>query len=360
MPGDSPPVESKVVGTLAARRTFRLSATVALALVIAYGSGNATAYFAPLLALVLGANPGPPIPPAKLLIVALALAVILGTGLVAAPLVEAYPLIGLCLVAGGLYASSHLALGTDKAAVGTLLAVGLTLVSAVGVISLALAQALIASLIGAVVIAVLSQWVVYPFFPEPNPSAAAKAPLLDDPAMLASRARRVVWIVMPAYLFLLVNPAAHAPVMMKSIVLAQTGASQDAREAAIELLGATVLGGALAVGVWLALQLAPNLWFFGLWMLLVMIWITRHLYLPGGQEPGTGRTPQFWLDTAVTCLILVGPAVADSANGKDPWKGFAVRFGLYTLVSIYAWFSLQWLERLERRASKHQQERVAC
>jgi hypothetical protein len=40
---------------------------------------------------------------------------------------------------------------------------------------------------------------------------------------------------------------------------------------------------------------------------------------------------------AVTMLILLGPAVEDSASGKDVYAAFAVRMGLFVAVTLYAW-----------------------
>ena len=148
-----------------ARRTFRLALTVTIALVLAYGSGISVPYLAPLLALILTLKPAPPMAAGKLLGLAVALALILGVGLLIAPLVEQYAPIGLSLVALGLFVSNRMSLGGDKTAVGTLLAMSLTLISALGVFSLALAQTLVTMLVAAVVIAVISQWIVYPFFP---------------------------------------------------------------------------------------------------------------------------------------------------------------------------------------------------
>ncbi|MBT6039440.1 MAG: DUF2955 domain-containing protein, partial [Halieaceae bacterium] len=227
------------------RRTFRLALTVTVALVLAYGSGMSVPYFAPLLAFILTVKPAPPMPVGKLLMLAVALAVILGIGLWVAPLVEQYAPVGLSLVALGLFVSSRLSLGGDKAAVGTLLAMGLTLISALGVVSLALAQTLVMMLVAAIVIAVVSQWIVYPFFPESdlNPEVLPAAQDSAEGVSEDTSALRAVVVIMPVYLFLLINPTGHTPVMMKSIMLAQSPSVIEARQAAMELLGATVLGG---------------------------------------------------------------------------------------------------------------------
>ncbi|MDA8827133.1 DUF2955 domain-containing protein [Luminiphilus sp.] len=335
------------------RRTFRLALTVTVALVLAYGSGMSVPYFAPLLAFILTVKPAPPMPVGKLLILAVALAVILGIGLWVAPLVEQYAPVGFSLVALGLFVSSRLSLGGDKAAVGTLLAMGLTLISALGVVSLALAQTLVMMLVAAVVIAVVSQWIVYPFFPESdlNPEVLPAAQDSAEGVSEDTSALRAVVVIMPAYLFLLINPTGHTPVMMKSIMLAQSPSVIEARQAAMELLGATVLGGVLAVLLWFGLKLSPRLDIFALLILWVMIGLGRKLYVSNS----TRFSQQFWIDVSVTMFILIGPAVADSAAGKDPYQAFLFRFGMFFLVAVYTWGSMVLLNRLGWLSRPHEE-----
>ena len=335
------------------RRTFRLALTVTVALVLAYGSGMSVPYFAPLLAFILTVKPAPPMPVGKLLMLAVALAVILGIGLWVAPLVEQYAPVGFSLVALGLFVSSRLSLGGDKAAVGTLLAMGLTLISALGVVSLALAQTLVMMLVAAVVIAVVSQWIVYPFFPESdlNPEVLPAAQDSAEGVSEDTSALRAVVVIMPVYLFLLINPTGHTPVMMKSIMLAQSPSVIEARQAAMELLGATLLGGVLAVLLWFGLKLSPRLDIFALLILWVMIGLGRKLYVSNS----TRFSQQFWIDVSVTMFILIGPAVADSAAGKDPYQAFLFRFGMFFLVAVYTWGSMVLLNRLGWLSKPHQE-----
>lgn len=313
-----------------ARRSFRLASCVALALAVSHGLGIALPYLAPLMALFLTAKPGSPIPPGKLLVLLLVLAIALGSGLLLGPLLEAYPPIGLAFLAYGLWASASLSLGTRGAALGTVLAAGLTLVSAFAVLSLAVAQAVIVALLVAVAVAVACQWVVYPFFPEdPVSRPVPEAPVPPD---VAGRALRAMLITLPAYLFLLINPMAHTPVMMKSIALSLSVDQAAAKTSARDLLSATLLGGAVALLLWFLLRLAPELGFYAAWMWLAVLMLGTKLYLHARSAQATA----YWLDVGVTVIILLGPAVLDGAGGKDPLAGFFVRFGLFLLVAIYA------------------------
>ena len=73
-----------------------------------------------------------------------------------------------------------------------------------------------------------------------------------------------------------------------------------------------------------------------------MLYCSARLY---GQRP-TRFTPGFWLNTLVTTIILLGPAVADSANGKDVYQAFAIRFSLFLTVTLYAGAAVYVLDRL--------------
>jgi hypothetical protein len=44
-------------------------------------------------------------------------------------------------------------------------------------------------------------------------------------------------------------------------------------------------------------------------------------------------------------LILLGPAIEDSASGKSVFQASAVRTGLFVAVSFYAWGTVWGLER---------------
>jgi len=57
----------------------------------------------------------------------------------------------------------------------------------------------------------------------------------------------------------------------------------------------------------------------------------------------------FWQNVMVTLFIFIGPAVEDTANGKDPYKASVIRIGLFLGVTIYAWMMLVSLEWLRKR-----------
>jgi len=330
-----------------ARRAYRLALTVALALAGAYALQLTMPFLAPLLVFFLGARPAPPMGPKGLLVASLVLMLTLGVGLLLVPLLQSYALAAVLIVAVGLYLSNYLALRHGKAALGMLLTVGLTMISAAGQASYVLATTVIQALVIGFALAVVCQWLVYPWFPEdPAPARPAQA---APTSTMASRwlAARAMLVMLPAYLLAVINPAAYMPLVMKAASLGQQDSVSSARDAGRELLGSTFLGGCFAVLFWFGLKLHPSLWMFFLWMLLLGLYFGAKLYgVVASRYP-----PSFWMNTAVTMLIMLGPAVEDSANGKDVYQAFMVRMGLFVIVTLYAWLAISLLEhwRMRRR-----------
>ena len=323
-----------------ARWVFRLSLTVALALLLGYAMNMALPFLPPIFALMLSAKPGPAMPLKALVGLSLVVLITSGLGILLIPLLLAYPMTALMVVALGLFLSFYVTVNLGKALVGAFLTVGITLISAAGTVSDQLATLVIQDLLLSIALAILCQWLVYPWFaadPAPaNPDS--EAPSTDDQSTWI--ALRGTLIIFPAYLLVLTNPMAYLPVIMKSVGLVQQGSMLDARNAGRELLGSTFLAGLLAVLFWSALKLAPNLWSFFWLMLLTMVWAAARIY----QVRPSRYPASFWVNTIVTMLILLGPAVQDSANGKDVVTAFAVRMSLFVAVTLYAWLAIWLLE----------------
>ena len=331
---------------LAARRTFRLGAVAALALALAYGLAMPLPFLAPLLALFLTAAPAPPMGLKSLLGLMLVVALTLGSGLVLTPVLRHYPVSGVLMIVAGLFVSTYMSVGLGKGLVATLLAIGLTMIPAAGLIEHAVARAVVAALLIGLGLAILSQWLVYPWFPEDAVVPAAPAKTTADPRQAAWLALRTTVIVLPPVLLALSNPSTYMAIIMKAVLLGQQGSVVDARAAGRELLGSTLLAGVFAAAFWFALRLWPSLWMFALWMLLFGVYLGSKLY----RVAATRLPASFWLNAGSTMLILIGPAVQDSKGG-DVSEAFVKRFVLFVAVTLYAWLAILVLEWLRARRS---------
>ncbi len=331
-----------------ARRVFRLGLTTALALAIAYGLALPLPYLAPMFALMLTAPPAPPIGLKGLAGLILLVLLTLGIGLLLTPMLMRYPVAAVLIVGVGVHFSMYLTVNRAKGLVGSLLTVGFTMIPAAGSVDFALALIVIQALVLGIGLAIVCQWVVYPWFPEDAMAARAPQSAPADAEQSTWIALRAALIVLPPFLLALTNPSMYLPLIMKSVLLGQQGSIGDARRAGFEMLGSTFLAGCFAILFWMLLGTMTNLWMFFWWMLLFAGYFAAKLY----QVLASRFTSSFWQNVAVTMLILLGSAVQDSANGKDVYAAFAVRMSLFIGVAVYAWAAIALLEHLRARRLK--------
>jgi hypothetical protein len=328
---------------LQARWVFRLSFVITVSLVIAYAIAMPLPFIAPIFAVMLTAKPAPPLPLKKLVGLILVVLIILAVGLLLIPMLLHYSFTALLIVALGIYISFYITINKGQVLVGMFLTVGFTLISAAGTYNHALATTLIHAISIGIAVAVISQWIVYPFFPE---DTAPEAPPEKSGASQCNWvALRGTIIVLPVYLLVLINPTMYLPIMMKGVSLAQQSSQVDARNAGNELLGSTLLGGLFAIVFWVMLSVFPHLWMYALFMLLFSIYFACNIY----QILPSKHPASYWVNVIVTMLILLGTSVNDSSTGKDVYQAFFVRMSLFVLVTLYAVAAVYVMEYLRSR-----------
>jgi len=223
------------------------------------------------------------------------------------------------------------------------------LIPVAGVAEQALVGVLTLALATGIVLGTLVNLVSHGLFPDaPRTSAARPAPPRIDVDQVRWTALRSTVIVMPVFVLALTDPSTYIAAIMKTVTLAQQAGETDARNAGRELVGSTLMGAAMALFAWFGLSLLPNLWMLTLWMTALAFWAGLHLY-------GLRRTrarPSFWINALVTALILLGPAIEDSANGKSVLTASTMRATLFLLVAFYAWGAVWLLERLRLHSSR--------
>ena len=150
---------------------------------------------------------------------------------------------------------------------------------------------------------------------------------------------------MPVFVLALTDPSFYLAAIMKTVALGQQAGETDARHAGRELVGSTLMGALIALAVWLGLSLWPSLWMLMLWLMAAALWAGSALF--GARR--TRLRPSFWSNALITSLILLGPAIEDSASGKSVLEGAAMRVSLFVGVALYAWATVWALERWRAR-----------
>lgn len=322
------------------QRALRLGFGAAFCTAIGFGLDLPIPMVAPVLGVLLLASMNRPLSFKTGLGLMLMALFTTGIGLLLSPLLRYYPLSGVLLIGLCLFFAFRHGLRGGNNLLSTFLIIGLTMISAAGTVDFALAALVIEALGKGLLVAVLVLGGCHLLFPEPSAaSAPPPAPVL--PPNEASRmALRASLVVMPAFLLALTDPLGYMPIILKSVSLGRQSCVTAAQGAARELLGSTLLAGALAVAFWCALSLFVSLWMFFLWMLLFALVAARKLY----RLNPTRHPPSFWLNTLVTLVILLGQSVQDSVVGKDVYTAFAVRMGLFIGVTLYACLMMRLLE----------------
>ncbi|MFQ2479553.1 hypothetical protein ACK31T_05000 [Aeromonas caviae] len=322
------------------RAVLRIGTGIGLATGICYGLALPMPHLGVIMAWVVLCRPGEALGLKKGLAGGLLLLGIMTAGVLLVPLLTHYALAAVLLVALLLYLLMQQAMA-GKGAAAMLLIMAITVIPVAGLIEQSLAIALAQMMGLGILIGTLVNRLAHALFPPlPVTGAAARAAPAppEHPERLALRA---VAMVLPVWLLALGNPAFYIPAVMKTVTLAQQSTSLNARQAGQELVLSTLAGALLAFALWLGLSLWPSLLMLVLMLALMTLWLARRLVrLVAGRFP-----PSFWSNAWITALILFGPAIEDSATGKDVWLAAAMRCGLYLVVAGYGWLCILLLEQ---------------
>jgi hypothetical protein len=329
------------------KAVLRLAIGLGLAVLVAYGFALPLPYALCVMAVLVLCKPGPPIPFLKGVIMAVVVAALVAAGVLMVPILENYAWTGVILTGALLYAVFFSSGGSANPKT-MILAVAVTLIPVAGVAEQALAPLLGVTLalgIGTGVVVSNASHALFPDAPVlanmPNMPAAPAASGRPNQETAGWMALRATLVVMPVFVLALTNPTFYLAAIMKAVALGQQACSTSARSAGRELVGSTLMGAGMAALVWFGLLLRPNLWMLMLWTVAAALWAGARLF---GVKT-TSLPPSFWRNALVTMLILLGPAIEDSAAGKDVLSASAMRVTLFVGVALYAWATVWALER---------------
>ncbi|MFM4998027.1 hypothetical protein [Aeromonas sanarellii] len=319
---------------------LRIGTGIGLATGICYGLALPMPHLGVIMAWVVLCRPGEPLALKKGLVGGLLLLGIMVSGVLLVPLLTHYALAGVLLIALSLHLLMQLGMA-GKGGAAMLLIMAITVIPVAGLIEQSLAIAIAQMMAVGILVGTLVNRLAHALFPPPPATGTAARPAPPPPEHPERLALRAVAIVLPVWLLALGNPAFYIPAVMKTVALAQQSTSLNARQAGQELVLSTLAGALLAFALWMGLSLWPSLLMLVLMLMLMTLWLARRLVpLVASRFPSS-----FWSNAWITALILLGPAIEDSATGKDVWLAAAMRCGLYLLVAGYGWLCILLLEQ---------------
>jgi hypothetical protein len=322
------------------KSALRLTIGMGLATFVAYGFALQVPYLVCILAVLVLCKPGPPLPMLKAAVVAFTLAMVVAAGLLMVPLLEHFAAGGLLLTASLLFALFLFGRLSGNP-LTTVLVLAFTLIPVAGVSEQALVGVLSVSLAVGVLVGALVSTVSAAVFPDPPLPVPPAVPVRPDPTLARWIALRCTLVVMPVFVLALTDPSFYLAAIMKTAALGQQAGETDARSAGRELVGSTLAGALIALVAWFGLSIWPSLWMLVLWWMAAALWAGSALY----RVRRTRCPPSYWSNALITALILLGPAIEDSASGKSVLRGAAVRTLLFVGVALYAWAMVWALER---------------
>lgn len=329
------------------KAVLRLAIGLGLAVLVAYGLALPAPFVVCVMTVLLLCKPGPPIPLVKGVVLALVVGALLLAGVLMVPILENYAVTGVLLTGALLYAV-FFAGARSANPLTIILVIAFTLIPVAGVAEQALVSALSVALAFGLGMGVFVGGISHALFPDaPEPASALAAPAAASPATLRWSALRATLVVLPVFVLALGNPALYLAAIIKAALLGQQASTADTRSAGRELVGSTFMGALMAALVWAGLTLRPNLWMLMLWLVAAALWAGARLF----GVKASSFAPTFWSNALVTMLILLGPAIEDSANGKDVYRASAVRVALFVGVALYAWATEGVLERWRARGT---------
>jgi hypothetical protein len=329
------------------KAVLRLAVGFGLSVLLAYGLALQAPFLVCILTFAILAKPGPPIPLLKGMVMVAVIAALTAAGMLMVPVLENYAFAGVAIIAALLYMVFLYGV-RSSGAMPMILVLAVAIIPVAGVFEQALASALILSFSVGIFVGIFVSSISHAIFPNPpRPAGSAAAPA--GPTIQAARwmAMRATLVMLPVFVLAMSNPPFYIPALMKTSALGQQASSISAQSAGRELVGSTLMGAWLAILVWFGLKLWPNLWMLMLWLVAAVLWVGVRLF----RIKATPYPPSYWLNAVVTMLIFLGPAIEDSANGKDVFKASLVRVSLFIAISLYAWAVVWLLERLYRPKS---------
>jgi hypothetical protein len=237
-----------------------------------------------------------------------------------------------------LYWSFYFTAKGGSPVLGTFITVGLALSTAIGSVNVDATLMLIQGLIMNAVIGIAFVWIAHALlpdsmaggFPRPDKPKGGSKPDLAEARWSAFRSLVIVFPI--AFWFMLSGAStSYVPVMIKVASMGQQATNEGARLAGRSLIMSTIIGGIGAIIGWNILSIAPTLSIYALLVTLAGLIFGPRIFQGKGLHAEAGT----WSYAYLTMIVILAPAVMDSASGSSADVAFWSRLLMFALATLY-------------------------
>ena len=325
---------------IASVRILRMAFATGICMFVSQVGNWQLSFVAPVFTMFILALPLPALKIASAIKFILVFVLSIYAALLLLPVIVHYRMAGLLLVALALFLSFYYTARGGSPILGAFTTIGITLVTAVGSVSIDAVLGLIGGLNIGIVVGILFVWVGHALLPDslappakPAPAKAAPAATKPDDAIARKSAFRSLLIVLPILIWFLLSSAStsYVVVMIKVASMGQQASLDNTRQAAKSLLISTVLGGAAAIVGWQILSIHTSLLLYALLIVLCGLVFGPRIFKGPGMHPA-GAT---WSYGYLTMIIILAPAVLDGQSGSSADSAFWTRLLMLMGASLY-------------------------
>jgi len=324
-------------------RILRLAGGTALSLWFSQFVAWDMSFIAPVITLLVLALPLPAPGLKGGLVFVAALTLSMYAGVVLLPMLLEQPLAGVILLVLALFWSFYFTAKGGSMLIGTFATVGIAVSAAVGTVSIDAVFGVISGVSFGTLVGVVFVWIAHALLPDSLAAdvaarpAAKETPPPKSPTYLADArwsAYRSTLIVLPIALWFLFSSAstAYVPVMIKVASMGQQVSREGTNLAGRSLIMSTLIGGISAMLGWHVLRAVPTLSMYTLIVALAALIMGPRIFQGSGMRPNGGT----WSYGFLTMLVILAPAVMDSAGGAAAGIKFWERLVMFGFTTLYA------------------------
>lgn len=317
---------------------MRLAAGTGLSLWVSQAVGWSLSFIAPVMTLFILALPLPALKLRQGILILAAMTLSMYSSLLLLPWLLDYPLVGLLLLALALYWSFYFTARGGSPVVGTFITMGIALSTAVGSVSVDATLMLIRGVLMNAVIGIVFVWIAHALLPDSKAGGFAVPGKPQDaarPDLAQARwsAFRSLVIVFPVAFWFMLSGASmsYVPVMIKVAAMGQQATNEGARLAGRSLIMSTIFGGIGAIVGWNILRVVPSLSIYALLVTLAGLLFGRRIFLGRGLHAEAAT----WSYAYLTMIVILAPAVMDTASGSSANVAFLSRLLMFALATLY-------------------------